>query len=99
MARKGILKVTKGRELPGPMLALKSMHEGLKLSLKEGLELEKKYFIETALSPEAKGSINTFFIKTLTDKPKGMMTKGFTPKPLKKDGGAGFRHHGAGHNH
>ncbi len=30
MARKGILKVTKGRELPGPMLALKSMHEGLK---------------------------------------------------------------------
>ena len=96
MARKGILKITKGRELPGPMLALKSMHEGLKVSLKEGLELEKKYFIETALSPEAKGSINTFFIKTLTDKPKGMMTKGFTPKPLKKMAVLGFGTMGRG---
>jgi len=96
VARKGVLKATKGRELPGPMLALKSMHEGLKLSLKEGLELEKKYFIETALSPEAKGSINTFFIKTLTDKPKGMMTKGFTPKPIRKMAVLGFGTMGRG---
>ena len=96
MARKGVLKVTRGRELPGPMLALKSMHEGLKVSLKEGLELEKKYFIETALSPEAKGSINTFFIKTLTDKPKGMMTKGFTPKPIRKMAVLGFGTMGRG---
>jgi 3-hydroxyacyl-CoA dehydrogenase/enoyl-CoA hydratase/carnithine racemase len=96
MARKGVLKLTKGRELPGPMLAIKSMQEGLKVPLKEGLELEKKYFIQTALSPEAKGSINTFFIKTMTDKPKGMMTKGFTPKPIRKVAVLGFGTMGRG---
>ena len=96
MARQGVLKKTKGRELPGPMLAIKSMQEGLKVPLKEGLELEKKYFIQTALSPEAKGSINTFFIKTMTDKPKGMMTKGFSPKPIRKVAVLGFGTMGRG---
>jgi len=96
MARTGVLKMTKGRELPGPMLAIKSMQEGLKASLLEGLEIEKKYFIQTALSPEAKGSINTFFIKTMTDKPKGMMTKGFTPKPIRKIAVLGFGTMGRG---
>jgi 3-hydroxyacyl-CoA dehydrogenase / enoyl-CoA hydratase / 3-hydroxybutyryl-CoA epimerase len=96
MARQGVLKMTKGRELPGPMLAIKSIQEGLKIPLKEGLELEKKYFIQTALSPEAKGSINTFFIKTMTDKPKGMMTKGFTPKPIRKVAVLGFGTMGRG---
>ena len=96
MARKGVLKMTKGRELPGPMLAIRSMQEGLKVSLLEGLELEKKYFIQTALSPEAKGSINTFFIKTMTDKPKGMMAKGFSPKPIRKVAVLGFGTMGRG---
>ena len=96
MARKGVLKLTKGRELPGPMLAIRSMQEGLKASLLEGLDIEKKYFIQTALSPEAKGSINTFFIKTMTDKPKGMMTKGFTPKPIRKVAVLGFGTMGRG---
>jgi len=96
MARKGVLKMTKGRELPGPMLAIRAMQEGVKLSLMEGLEVEKKYFVQTALSPEAKGSINTFFIKTMTDKPKAMMTKGFTPKPLKKLAVMGFGTMGRG---
>ena len=96
MARKGVLKLTKGRELPGPMLAIRSMQEGLKVPLAEGLELEKKYFIQTALSPEAKGSINTFFIKTMTDKPKGMMTKGFSPKPIRKIAVLGFGTMGRG---
>jgi 3-hydroxyacyl-CoA dehydrogenase/enoyl-CoA hydratase/3-hydroxybutyryl-CoA epimerase len=96
MARKGVLKLTKGRELLGPMLAIRSMQEGLKVSLEEGLELEKKYFIQTALSPEAKGSINTFFIKTMTDKPKGMMTKGFSPKPIRKVAVLGFGTMGRG---
>lgn len=96
MARQGVLKMTKGRELPGPMLAIKSMQEGLKVPLPEGLELEKKYFIQTALSPEAKGSINTFFIKTMTDKPKGMMTKGFSPKPIRKVAVLGFGTMGRG---
>jgi 3-hydroxyacyl-CoA dehydrogenase/enoyl-CoA hydratase/3-hydroxybutyryl-CoA epimerase len=96
MAKAGILKATKGREIPAPMLALKSMHEGLKLSLMEGLEVEKKNFIEVVLSKEAKGSINTFFIKGMTDKPKSMTTKGFVPKPLNKLAVLGFGTMGRG---
>ncbi len=83
-ARQSIIKATKGRYVPGPMLALKSMHEGLKVSLEQGLELEKANFVEVVLTNQAKGSINTFFIKSITDKPKAMMTKGFQPKPLNK---------------
>jgi 3-hydroxyacyl-CoA dehydrogenase/enoyl-CoA hydratase/3-hydroxybutyryl-CoA epimerase len=96
MAKAGILKATKGREIPAPMLALKSMHEGLKLPLMEGLEVEKKNFIEVVLSKEAKGSINTFFIKGMTDKPKSMTTKGFVPKPLNKIAVLGFGTMGRG---
>ena len=96
MAKAGILKATKGREIPGPILALKSMHEGLKVSLAEGIEIEKKNFIEVVLTKEAKGSINTFFIKGMTDKPQAMMTKGFVPKPLKKVAVLGFGTMGRG---
>jgi 3-hydroxyacyl-CoA dehydrogenase/enoyl-CoA hydratase/3-hydroxybutyryl-CoA epimerase len=96
MAKAGILKATKGREIPGPMLALKSMHEGLKLPLTQGLELEKANFVEVVLSKEAKGGINTFFIKGMTDKPKAMMTKGFVPKPLGKAAVLGFGTMGRG---
>lgn len=96
MAKAGILKATKGREIPAPILALKSMHEGLKLPLMEGLEVEKKNFIEVVLSKEAKGSINTFFIKGMTDKPKSMTTKGFVPKPLNKIAVLGFGTMGRG---
>lgn len=96
MAREGVLKVTKGRELPGHMYAIKSMQDGLKVSLAEGLELEKEYFVQTALSPQAKGSINTFFIKTLTDKPTKMMTKGVSPKPIRKIAILGFGTMGRG---
>ncbi|MBN2439532.1 MAG: hypothetical protein JXL20_13140, partial [Deltaproteobacteria bacterium] len=45
---------------------------------------------------EAKGSINTFFIKGMTDKPKAMMTKGFVPKPLGKAAVLGFGTMGRG---
>jgi 3-hydroxyacyl-CoA dehydrogenase/enoyl-CoA hydratase/carnithine racemase len=96
MAKAGILKATKGREIPGPMLALKSMHEGLKLPLEQGLELEKANFVEVVLSKEAKGSINTFFIKGMTDKPKAMMSKGFVPKPIAKAAVLGFGTMGRG---
>jgi len=96
MAKAGILKATKGREIPAPMLALKAMHEGLKLPLMEGLEVEKKNFIEVVLTKEAKGSINTFFIKGMTDKPKAMMTKGFVPKPLNRVAVLGFGTMGRG---
>jgi enoyl-CoA hydratase/carnithine racemase len=54
-ARASIL-AARGRELPGPLLALQAMQEGLKLSLAEGLESEKRYFVEAALTREAKGS-------------------------------------------
>lgn len=96
MARQGVLKATRGREIPGPMLAINSIQEGVKVSLKEGLELEKENFVKVALSKEAKGSINTFFIKTLTDKATSMMTKGFEPKPLKKAAVLGFGTMGRG---
>ncbi|MBN2254696.1 MAG: enoyl-CoA hydratase/isomerase family protein [Deltaproteobacteria bacterium] len=96
MARQEVLKATKGRELPGHMLAIKAMQEGLKVSLEEGLEIEKNYFADVALAPQAKGSINTFFLKTLTDKPKALMTKGFEPKPLTKAAVLGFGTMGRG---
>ena len=95
-AKAGILKATKGRELPAPMLALKSMHEGLKRSLAEGLEIEKRNFVEVVLTKEAKGSINTFFLKGMTDKPKTMMTKGFVPKPINRVAVLGFGTMGRG---
>ena len=96
MAQQGILKATKGRYIPGPMLALKSIHEGLKVSLEKGLELEKANFAEVVLTNQAKGSINTFFIKGMTDKPKAMMTKGFQPKPLNRAAVLGFGTMGRG---
>ncbi len=95
-ARAGILKATRGRELPAPLLALKSMHDGLKVSLPEGLEIERRNFVEVVLSKEAKGSINTFFLKGMTDKPKTMMTKGFVPKELKRVAVLGFGTMGRG---
>jgi 3-hydroxyacyl-CoA dehydrogenase/enoyl-CoA hydratase/3-hydroxybutyryl-CoA epimerase len=96
MAQQGILKATKGRYIPGPMLALKSIHEGLKVSLEKGLELEKANFAEVVLTHQAKGSINTFFIKGMTDKPQAMMTKGFQPKPLNHAAVLGFGTMGRG---
>ncbi len=95
-ARAGILKATRGRELPAPMLALRAMHEGLKVSLSEGLAIERNYFTEVVLSREAKGSINTFFLKGMTDKPAAMMTKGFVPKELKRVAVLGFGTMGRG---
>ncbi len=95
-ARRVVLQVTRGRELPGPMFGIRAMQEGLKVSLKEGLEVEKKYFIRTVLSPEAKGSINTFFLKTMTDKPRRMMRQGFTPAADRKAAVLGFGTMGRG---
>lgn len=96
MAREGVLKATRGREIPGLMLAIESMREGLKVSLEQGLEIEKRYFIDAVLSDQAKGSIHTFFLKTMSDKPKGMITKGFEPKPIKKVAILGFGTMGRG---
>lgn len=96
MAREKVLKATRGRELPGPMLAIKAIQDGVKLSLEEGLEVEKKYFIEVALSREARGSINTFFLKTETDKPLAMVPRDFKARPVKKAAVLGFGTMGRG---
>lgn len=95
-ARKKEMKKAKGRELPGPTAALKVMQEGIMTTLEEGLELEKEYFIDVAVSPQCKGSINTFFLKSMTDKPKKMMAKGFEPKKLNKVAILGFGSMGRG---
>jgi len=81
--KSGIVKADHGREIPAKMLTLKSMHEGLKASLADGLEVEKKYFVEVALTKEAKGSINKFFLERMTDKPAVMITDHFRPQSLK----------------
>jgi len=90
MAKKGVLKATRGREIPGPMLALKAMQDGLKVSLEKGLAIETDYFIEVLKTPESKGMINTFFLKTYSDKPKTMIPKGFQPRPMNKFAVLGF---------
>ena len=95
-ARQEVLKTTRGREIPGPMLAIKSIQQGVKVSLDEGLEIEKHNFLEALLSNEAKGSIHTFFLKTMSDKPRTMMSKGFEPKPLNKAAILGFGTMGRG---
>ena len=94
--RQEVMKRTRGREIPGLMLAIKSIQEGLKVSLDEGLEIEKHHFIEAVLSNEAKGSIHTFFMKTMSDKPKAMMRKDFEPKPIHKAAILGFGTMGRG---
>ncbi len=92
----GAIKSARGRTLPGPMLALDAIQRGVKESLAEGLEIEKSNFVKVIMSKESKGSINTFFIKGMTDKPKAMMTRGFIPKPLKKVAVLGFGTMGRG---
>mgnify|MGYP000254882157 CR=1 FL=1 len=96
MARQGVLKVTRGRELPAPMLAIKAMQEGLKVSLEQGLKIETDCFIEIMKSPESKGMINTFFLKTLSDKPQAMIPMGVTPREIKKYAVLGFGTMGRG---
>jgi 3-hydroxyacyl-CoA dehydrogenase len=78
------------------MLAVKSIQDGLKVSLAEGLDIEKNNFVEAVLSDQAKGSIHTFFLKTMSDKPRAMMTKGFTPKKVNKIALLGFGTMGRG---
>ncbi len=96
MARQEVLKATKGREIPGPMLAIKAMQEGLKVPLEEGLKIETAYFVDAVLSKQAKGSIHTFFLNTLSDNPQRMMREGFEPRPINKVAVLGFGTMGRG---
>lgn len=95
-ARQKVLEATRGRELPAPMYALRAIREGVKLPLKEALEVEKRYFVEVVFSKEARGSIHTFFLKTQTDKPLSMLPRGFQPRPVKKAAVLGFGTMGRG---
>ena len=95
-ARKEMLKTTRGREIPGIMLAIQAIRDGLKVSLEQGLDIEKHHFVEAVLSNQAKGSIHSFFLKTMSDKPMGMMRKGFEPRPLRKIAVLGFGAMGRG---
>ena len=95
-AKKNVLKATRGRAIPAPMLALKAMSEGLKVPIEQGLKIETDCFIEALKAPECKGTINTFFLKTLSDKPQAMIPRGFEPKPIRKFGVLGFGTMGRG---
>ena len=94
--RSNLLKKNRGREIPAPMTAMKSMWQGLKLPLREGLKNEKELLVTLSLEKQTKGTINTFFLKTMTDKPKTLMTKGFKPKKLTKAAVLGFGTMGRG---
>ncbi len=96
IARQKVLQATRGRELPGPMYALKSIQEGVRLPLKEGLEVEKRYFVEVMFSKEARGSIHAFFLKTQTDKPLSMLPRDFQARPIRKAAVLGFGTMGRG---
>lgn len=95
-ARENIMKRNKGRLLLGPEMALKAIQEGAKLSLSEGLEVEKKYFIDAALSKESKGSINWFFLNNMSNKPQKFMSKDYVPEPINKVAVLGFGSMGRG---
>ncbi len=96
-ARTVARKASRGRDLPAPRLAIKAMQEGLKCSsLAEGLKIETECFLDVLGTPECKGSINTFFLKTYSDKPQTMIPKGFHPRPLKKLAVLGFGTMGRG---
>ncbi|HBD08820.1 MAG TPA: hypothetical protein DCZ69_11215 [Syntrophobacteraceae bacterium] len=84
MAKAGVLKATRGREIPGPMMALKAMQEGLKVSLHDGLAIERECFFEAYQAPERRGMINTFFLKTHSDKPLAMIPKDTKLKALNR---------------
>jgi 3-hydroxyacyl-CoA dehydrogenase/enoyl-CoA hydratase/carnithine racemase len=86
----------KGRELPAPLMVLKSIQGGVRLPLEDGLKHEIECGVQILMTKEATGSINTFFIRTMIEKPKAMMTKGFVPKPLKTFAVVGFGEIGRG---
>jgi 3-hydroxyacyl-CoA dehydrogenase/enoyl-CoA hydratase/carnithine racemase len=95
-AKQEVIKIDRGRQIPGKMLALDAIQRGVKVSLAEGAAIERANFVKAALSKEAQGNINTFFIKGATDKPQAMMTKGFKPKELKCVAVLGFGTMGRG---
>ncbi len=95
-ARSEVLKTTRGRELPGPMMAIKAMEEGLPLPLEQGLARERELFVDVLLSNQAKGSIHTYFLKTMGDNPRNLMSPQAQPKDIQTVGLLGFGTMGRG---
>lgn len=93
--RKAHLKRARGRMLPAPAAVMKVVEEGVSLPLKEQLELERREFSKTAVSPETQGSIHTFFLVS-SSSAKKMLPKGFKPKEIRKAGVLGFGTMGRG---
>ncbi len=93
------MKITQGSEIPGPILAIKAMKEGLKVSLEQGLEIEKNNFVEAVLSKQAKGSIHTFFLKTMSDKAPVAHDKRISTNTDRQVNSARFWYEGKGNCH
>lgn len=94
--RENLIRKNRGRVLPGPEMALKVIREGAKLPLADGLALEKKYFVDAAVSKEVKGSIHTFFLNNMSNKPQKFMSSAYVPAPIRKVAVLGFGSMGRG---
>lgn len=94
--RKAVKKAYRGRQIPGLMLAIKAVQNGLKLPLKDALAVEKQCYLEAAVLPEARGAINSFYLQQKTNRPTTTIPKGYAPKPVNKVGIIGFGTMGIG---
>lgn len=70
-ARQQTLKLTKGK-YPAPLKILDVVHQGLGLSLAEGLECEAQGFADLLMSSESKQLVNIFFASTDLKKDTGV---------------------------
>jgi len=95
-SRQAAVKAYRGRKIPGLMLAIDALQKGLKQPLKEALSLEKDCYLKAAVSPEVRGSINTFFLRQKTNKASTMIPADYNPKAIKKIGIIGFGTMGIG---
>lgn len=95
-AEYAVIKAARGQTPPGPLAALKAIENGSNLSLEDGLELEREYFVNVALSPEANGMLNTVFLGQRTDNPKSLLPRNASLKPINKVAIIGFGTMGVG---
>lgn len=95
-SRRAVIKSNRGRHIPGLMLAIEALQNGLKLPLNEALDLEKDCYLKAAILPEALGSINTFFLQQSTNNPTNAIPREYVPKTIKKVGIIGFGTMGVG---
>lgn len=94
--RQEVIKRARGRFLPAPKGFLEVVQKGIKLSLEESMALERRYYVEVALSNETKGLVNNFFLASFSANAKKFITKGNEPKPVQKAAVLGFGAMGRG---